>query len=55
MKTVKKFTTFDDMKTIEKKVVRYDSSLKNHTNFEKVIMDIRSIKVDKSKPIHSKQ
>ena len=45
MKAVKKFTTFDELKSCEIKTVKYASSLKKHKAFEKVIIDIRSAKI----------
>lgn len=53
MNTVRKFTTFDDLKSCENKTVKFESSLKKHNAFEKVIMEIRSIKttqVNQTKP-----
>jgi hypothetical protein len=45
MKTVKKFTSFEDLKSSESKTVDAKSSLKKHNDFEKVIKDIYSVKV----------
>ncbi len=45
MNTVKKFTTFEELKACENKTSKYSSILKKHTNFEKVIKEIRSIKI----------
>jgi hypothetical protein len=45
MKTVKKFTTFEEMKSCESKATNAQSSLKKHNNFKKVMMDIRAAKV----------
>lgn len=47
MNTVRKFTTFDELKSCENKTAKYSSSLKKHNAFEKVIMEIRSIKITK--------
>ena len=55
MKPVKKFTTFDELKSCESKTEEYARSLKKHVELEKVIMDIRSIKVQASTPTPSKQ
>ena len=44
MKTVKKFTTFDELKSCESKTMKDASSLKKHDAFKKVILDIRAIK-----------
>lgn len=45
MKTVKKFETFEDLKSDEKNPSEYTSSLKKHSDFEKVIKEIRSVKL----------
>lgn len=47
MNTVRKFTTFDELKSCENKTVEIASSLKKHNAFEKVIMEIRSVKTNK--------
>lgn len=54
MKPVRKYTTFEKLKSIEEKVVDYRTSIKKHNEFERVIKSIRSEKVlknviDKSK------
>ncbi len=54
MKAVKKFETFEDLKSYESKTMNYEVSLKKHNNFEKVIKDIRSNKVGKSSQRKSK-
>ena len=43
MSSVKKFASFDEMKSCESKTVKYESSLKKHKDFEKIIMAIRSV------------
>jgi hypothetical protein len=48
MKTLKKFTTFDDLKSCEKKGNKLPSSVKNHNDFKKVILEIRAIKESQS-------
>lgn len=45
MNVVKKFTTFDELKSCENKAGSYALSLKKHNDFKKVIMEIRSIKI----------
>ncbi len=50
MNAVKKFTTFDELKSCENKTLKYASSLKKHNDFKKMIMDIRSIKILQTKP-----
>jgi len=45
MNSVKKFTTFDELKSCESRKLTYASSLKKHNDFEKLIIDIRSIKI----------
>ena len=53
--TIQKFTTFDDLKSIENKITKNDAlSLKKHGDFEKVIMNIRSVKVQQDKLIKPK-
>jgi hypothetical protein len=47
MNTVKKFTTFDDLKSYENKTVEIASSLEKHNAFKKVIKEIRSVKTNK--------
>ena len=47
MKTVKKYTTFEDLKSSEKKSSDIKVSLKRHNDFEKTIMAIYSIKKNK--------
>jgi hypothetical protein len=47
MNTVKKFTSFDEMKSCENKTAKYASSLKKHNDFEKIIMEIRLNKITK--------
>ena len=55
MITVQKFTTFDDLKSIENEASKNDvSGLTKHSDFEKVIMDIRTIKVQQDKPVKLK-
>lgn len=48
MKAVKKFATFEELKSYETKTTNYEVSLKKHSNFEKVIKEIRYNKVGKS-------
>jgi hypothetical protein len=45
MNTVKKFKTFEELKSFESKPEKYPISKKKHNEFEKVIMNIRSIKI----------
>ncbi|MEX2569470.1 MAG: hypothetical protein WD431_26245 [Cyclobacteriaceae bacterium] len=44
MKAVKKFTSFDQLKSDESRIAKDSSSLKRHNEFEKVIKNIRSEK-----------
>ena len=44
MNTVRKFTSFDELKSCESKPVNRASRLKKHRDFEKVIMEIRAAK-----------
>ena len=55
MKAVKKFATFEDLKSYESKTKNYEVSLKKHSNFEKVIKDFISHKVGKNNQSNSKQ
>ena len=43
MKTVKKFTTFEDLKSYESKTTKNIVSLKKHKVFKKIIMEIKSL------------
>jgi hypothetical protein len=45
MKTVKKFETFEEMKSCEQKTADSIATLKKHKDFEKVIMEINAAKV----------
>jgi hypothetical protein len=45
MKTVKKFTSFEDLKSSESKTVDDKLSFKKHNDFEKVIKEIYSVKL----------
>jgi len=45
MKTVKKFTSFEDLKSSESQTADDKLSLKKHNDFEKVIKEIYSSKV----------
>ena len=55
MNSVKKFTTFDELKSCERKSMKYASSLKKHKAFEKVIMNIRHIKILQTNQSHPKR
>ena len=55
MKAVKKFSTFEDLKSYENKPLNYKARLKKHQEFEKIIMDIKVKKVHKGKKSRSKQ
>ncbi len=48
MKTVKKFASFQDLKSTENKTLKYSLSLKKHNDFEKVILEIRSVKINQA-------
>ncbi len=43
MKTVKKFTTFEDLKSYESKTMNNTISLKKHKVFERIIKEIKSL------------
>ena len=43
MNIVKKFTTFEKLKSCTINKVKYSARLKKHNEFEKVIMEIRAI------------
>lgn len=45
VKTAKKYTTFEDLKSSEETTMDYKISLKKHTEFEKVIKAIYAVKV----------
>lgn len=45
MTTVKKFTSFEELKASAKKVENYELSLKRHKGFEKAMKEIYSIVV----------
>ncbi len=46
MKAVKKFSSFHDLKSSESKSKKNSLSLKKHKDFEKVIREIRSAKIN---------
>jgi len=48
MKTVKKYSTFEDLKSSEEKITDRQLSLKKHDEFEKVIKAISSAKALKN-------
>lgn len=48
MKAVKKFTSFEDLKSYDSNTADQEPSLKKHTGFEKMIKDIRSNNARKS-------
>lgn len=50
MKAVRKFTTFDELKSSESKATSYTLSLKKHNDLKKVIMGIRLIQTNQAKP-----
>ena len=47
MKTVKKYSTFEDLKSSEERILDYKLSMKRHSEFEKVIKSISSINAHK--------
>ncbi len=55
MNTLKKFASFEEMKSYESKPVKVASSLKKHNDFEKVIVAIRSAKKLKTNQPKAKQ
>lgn len=44
MNVVKKFETFEQLKSCESKTLKHASSIRKHNKFKKVIMNIRAIK-----------
>lgn len=54
MKSVKKFTTFEELKSDKGNTNSASERLKKHEAFEKVIKEIRSNKVGKSDTAQSK-
>ena len=54
MKTVKKYTTFQALKSSEEKVTDFKASEKKHIEFEKLIKAIYSTQVHKKAPSESK-
>lgn len=50
MKSVKKFATFHDLKSGEKKATNHKLSLKKHNDFEKIVAEIIALKAHKSDP-----
>jgi hypothetical protein len=54
MKSVKKFTTFEELKSYKSDTKSASERLKKHEAFEKVIKDIRSSKATKSNHTRSK-
>ncbi len=54
MKAVKKFTSFDQLKSDDSRIAKDSSSLKRHNEFEKFIKTIRENKIlqaDLTKPV----
>jgi hypothetical protein len=54
MKTVKKYTTFEELKSSEKKRMDYPTSIKKHNELKKIINSIYSEKVNKNAFLKSK-
>jgi hypothetical protein len=55
MKAVRKFPTFDQLKSSDSKTAKDSSCMKKHSEFEKVIVNIRSKKIlqeNQTKPEH---
>jgi len=48
VKTVKKYTTFKDLKSVEKKSTDNKIILKKHNEFKKIMMRIYAIKTGKN-------
>ena len=48
MNTVKKFDTFDELKSCENKTMNHATILKKHNKLKKVITEIKSIKNSQS-------
>ena len=48
MKTVKKYATFGELKSNEKKTLDARLSLKKHDEFEKIIKEIKTTKTSKN-------
>ncbi len=51
MKTVRKYTSFHDLKASKKKPTNYELRLKKHTDFEKFIIGLQ--KLSTGKPDHA--
>ena len=49
MKTIERFTTFEELKASEKKATDYNASLKKHKEFEKAIMTLAALRNRKPK------
>lgn len=45
MNAIKKYTTFDKLKSSKNNTVKDASALKKHTDFEKFIMAIKAVKI----------
>ena len=54
MKAVKKFTSFEDLKSCESKTINHAVRLKKHNDFEKVIKNLQSDNARKSSHNKSK-
>lgn len=50
MKTVKKYSTFKDLKSVEKKSTDNKNILKKHNEFRKIMMHIYAVKTGKLQP-----
>ena len=53
MKSVKRYTTFEDLKSVEKKPANSRVSLKKHGEFEQIIKTIYSIKTGENDSVNS--
>lgn len=54
MNSVKKITTFEELKFCESKTIKKAESLKNHNEFKKFILELRSNRIVQSKLENSK-
>jgi hypothetical protein len=48
MKEVKKYTSFEDLKSVEKKSIDNKMILKKHNEFKKIMMHIYAVKTGKT-------
>lgn len=51
MKTVRKYTSFEDLKASKTKPSKYELRLKKHTNFEKFIKSLQELSTIKPEQV----